>query len=157
MTDCIRSAKNESEPTAKEILVRNYAPSDYSELFRLLNAVYHSGISQKDLEAHYLGPDKEIIVAVRGDRFLGCAFLHYITDYVRPGHTVFVTYVAVDESIRHNGIGRTLFSEIESRALKQGCSAIELTSADSRTDAHAFYNALHFTKKKTTVFIKEVV
>ena len=40
-------------------------------------------------------------------------------------------------------------------ANEKKCSAVELTSANFREGAHAFYKALGFTIKNTTVFIKE--
>lgn len=156
MTEKQKAADLRESSAAGEILVRDYTPSDYPDILRLLSAVYGSKVSESELEAHYLGAGREIILAVDGSRLMGCAFLSYNTDYIRPSRTVFVTYVAVDETVRHRGIGRKLFSEIENRARERGCTAVELTSADSRTAAHAFYHALSFTKKKTTVFIKEL-
>ena len=141
---------------SSEIVIRDYFPSAFINLRQLLSAVYNSNIAQSDLEAHYLGPDNEILLAVIDDVIAGCAFLEYRADYIRESHTVFVTYVAVDEAFRHRGIGTALFSEIENRARSRGCSALELTSADSRAGAHAFYHSMQFTKKKTTVFIKEL-
>ena len=141
---------------AGEVFIRDYTASDYPDLLRLLSEVYQSNVSRADLESHYLGDNQEIILAIDGARLVGCSFLSYNTDYIRISNTVFVTYVAVDETVRHRGIGTKLFEEIETRARARSCTAIELTSADSRIAAHSFYHALSFTKKKTTVFIKEL-
>ncbi len=138
------------------IVICDYSPLVFSQLFRLLSDVYDSKVTQEDLELHYLGFDQQIITAMQGKSLLGCAFLDYKTDYIRNYRTVFVTYVAVDSKCRHQGIGLKLFDEIEKRARSRCCAAIELTSADSRTAAHAFYHSLLFSKKKTTVFIKEL-
>ena len=75
---------------------------------------------------------------------------------MRPSRILYITYVAVDENYRKHGIGRKLLSKVEKICKERACSAIELTSADFRTDARAFYNKLGFTKKKTTLFIKEI-
>ena len=139
-----------------QVLVRNYTSSDYGKLIPLLAAVYNSRISQAEMETNYISDNAEILLAVIDDVVVGCSFLEYRTDYVRESHTVFITYVAVDEAFRHRGIGTSLFREIEARAKTRGCSALELTSADSRVAAHAFYHSLQFTRKKTTVFIKEL-
>lgn len=145
-----------SAAEARQIVIRNYRAADFSGLFQLLSKVYGSSITQADLEAHYIGERAEILVAVRDDEVLGCAFLEYQTDYVRERRIVFVSYVAVDESCRHQGIGASLFQEIEARAAARRCSAVELTSAEHRVGAHAFYQRLQFSRKKTTVFIKEL-
>ncbi len=155
MTDISLSNSSPTNISA-ELLIRDYSSSDFYNLRQLLSAVYNSNIAQSDLETHYLGADNEILLAVIDDVIVGCAFLEYRADYIRDRHTVFVTYVAVHEAFRHRGIGRTMFSEIETRARSRNCTALELTSADSRVGAHAFYHRMNFTKKKTTVFIKEL-
>lgn len=44
-----------------------------------------------------------------------------------------------------------MFKSIEDMGRNLGASAIELTSADYRTGAHAFYEALGITKKKLNI------
>ena len=154
----IDTSLNNSFPTigSGQVQTRDYSSSDYLSLFRLLSAAYNSNIAQNDLETHYIGTNNDILIAEIDDTIVGCAFVEYRADYIRDNRTVFVTYVAVDELFRRRGIGTTLFSEIEIRARSRGCSALELTSADSRVGAHAFYLSMNYTKKKTTVFIKEL-
>lgn len=138
------------------IVIQDYAPLYFPQLYRLLSDVYNSDITEAELETNYCGEDRQIILAIQDSNTVGCAFLNYINDYIRKRKTVFVTYVAVDTEFRHQGIGTKLFDEIEKRARNKACDAIELTSADFRTDAHAFYYSINFTRKKTTVFIKEM-
>lgn len=139
------------------IRIEQYKSSDYSGVKRLLHRVYDSNVDKETLEKYYLNADKSIIVAYTDDNSLvGCAFTEYQKDYIRNNFVIYVTYVAVDENYRKHGIGRKIFGYIEEMCRSFKCSAIELTSADFRTDAHAFYDALGFTKKKTTYFIKEV-
>lgn len=139
-----------------QIEIREYQSSDYPELVTLLQKVYGSTIDKNILEGNYISDCRSIIVAVTEDSLVGCAFEEVQVDYVRPSRVLFVTYVAVDEAYRKHGIGRKLFSFIENSCSEKNCSSIELTSADYRKEAHAFYTALGFTKKKTTVFIKEI-
>lgn len=138
------------------VLVQDYTPSLFPQLFRLLSEVYSSKITQAELESHYLDQDNQILLASLNGIVVGCAFISFNMDYIRNRKTSFVSYVAVDNSYRRQGIGSRLFSEIEKRSRIMSCSAIELTSADFRESAHAFYQSLDFTKKKTTVFIKEL-
>ena len=140
-----------------DICVREYQNSDYAGLKSLLSKVYNSAIDQQTLQDYYITNNRTILIASLEDNTcVGCAFLEVQQDYIRPNKVLYVTYVAVDEKYRKKGIGRQLFIFIETFCEKKGCLAIELTSADFRTGAHEFYKALGYSRKKTTVFIKEV-
>lgn len=140
-------------------MVEEYSNLYYADLFSLLNSVYDSTIDQQTLEKNYIGKDKHILVAINKNNqptLIGCAFVEFQYDYVRPKKIGYVTYVAVNENFRHQGIGKELMSAVENLCKYNNCSAIELTSANFRTKAHLFYDSLGFTKKATTVFIKEI-
>lgn len=139
-----------------EAVVRYYDKKDYASLAELLGEVYGSRITQEVLEKQYVTGDRSILIAqTREGGLTGCAFLEVKEDFVRPERIMYVTYVAVAEEYRKQGIGRKIFAEIENICRKKGCKAIELTSANFRTEAHAFYESMGFTKKQTTLFIKE--
>lgn len=140
-----------------EIMIREYRSEDYQPLIEILRKEYGSSIEQETLEKEYITDKRSVIVAQTDSGIVaGCAFLEVQEDFVRPSKTVFVTYVAVREDHRKLGIGRRLFEKTEEICKQRECMSIELTSADFRTGAHAFYASLGFTKKKTTVFIKEL-
>lgn len=139
------------------VTIREYKNTDYQGLMVLLGDVYESTIPQDTLEAKYLSETKSILVAVDDNsRIVGCTFVEIQYDYVRPHKIAFITYVAVDEKCRKQGIGKSLVHAVENICRERECTAIELTSANYRTGAHAFYESLGFTRKKTTVFIKEI-
>lgn len=142
-----------------EIKIISYQPNYFSRLFALLKNVYDSTIDQENLEKNYVDGVNSIILAVdsESDKVVGCAFLQIRIDYIRDEQLCFVTYVAVDATYRKRGIGRMLFNEVENRAIQADCKSIELTSANYREDAHSFYESIGFSKKKTTIFIKECV
>lgn len=140
-----------------KVIIREYQSEDYTQLIELLNKVYNSEIDQITLENKYLSDYRSILIATDNDNnVLGCTFTEIQEDFVRPNRILYVTYVAVDEKYRKNGIGRMLMNEAENFCKRYECSAIELTSANFRVEAHSFYESLGFTKKKTTLFIKEV-
>ena len=140
-----------------ELKIREYQNRDYTELLSLLDAAYNSTITQEVLEKEYISSTRSILVAVNeSDHVVGCTFVEIQEDYVRPNRIAYVTYVAVDENCRRQGIGRKLLHAVVDICKDRECSAIELTSANHRTGAHAFYESLGYTKKKTTVFIKEI-
>lgn len=139
-----------------EVTVRQYNSEDFEGLIRLLGEVYDSHVSQEVLEKNYLGDNKMIFVAENEGNIIGCSFLEICRDYIREYTYGYVTYVAVDKTLRKMGTGSKLMKSMEETARERGCTAIELTSANYRKEAHAFYDALGFTVKKTTVFIKEL-
>lgn len=140
-----------------ELKIREYQNRDYTELLSLLDAAYNSTITQEVLEKEYISSTRSILVAVNeSDHVVGCTFVEIQEDYVRPNRIAYVTYVAVDENCRRQGIGRKLLHAVVDICKDRECSAIELTSANHRTGTHAFYESLGYTKKKTTVFIKEI-
>ena len=55
-----------------------------------------------------------------------------------------LTAIAVTPSHRGRGVARSLIAELERWGREQGCSLVEVTSAERRADAHAAYRALGF-------------
>jgi GNAT superfamily N-acetyltransferase len=50
-----------------------------------------------------------------------------------------LTAIAVAQAARRKGIGRRLLLSVESAARAAGCDHVVVTSAEQRSDAHAFY------------------
>ena len=50
-----------------------------------------------------------------------------------------LTAIAVAQAARRQGIGRRLLLAVESAARAAGCDHVVVTSAEQRSDAHAFY------------------
>lgn len=91
-----------------------------------------------------IGPGERVIVAdvdgaVRG--FASGAIVPFFHDGSRR---LRLTAIAVSPSHRGRGLARSLVSELERWGREQGCSLVEVTSAEWRTDAHAAYRALGF-------------
>lgn len=140
-----------------DIIIRKYQSKDYLSLLKLLEKEYGSHIDQQTLEEKYLTESRTIIIAENDSGILvGCTFIELQKDFIRPKKIGFVTYVAVDFHYRKQGIGRKLMEYVEYFCRTVQCSAIELTSANFRSVAHTFYKSLGFTKKETTLFIKEL-
>lgn len=137
--------------------VVDYKSDFFQDLKQLIDDTYQTDISQEIIESVYTAGNRQILVSIDSqNKVVGCAFLEERIDLIRKDHDLFVTYVAVDLSVRKQGIGKKLFEYIEKIAKQKGCRSIELTSANHRVEAHAFYSAIGFTVKKTTVFIKEI-
>jgi GNAT superfamily N-acetyltransferase len=61
-----------------------------------------------------------------------------------------VTGLVVDEASRGRGHGRALLAWAERWAAQRGCAEIWLTSNVTRDGAHAFYERLGWTRRKTS-------
>jgi GNAT superfamily N-acetyltransferase len=91
-----------------------------------------------------IGPGERVIVAhvdgaVRG--FASAAVVPFFHDGSRR---LRLTAIAVSPSHRGRGLARSLVSELERWGREQGCSLVEVTSAERRADAHAAYRELGF-------------
>jgi GNAT superfamily N-acetyltransferase len=96
------------------------------------------------------------LVAVdEADAVCGGMIAEYRKDCMTNVTSYFLTYVTVKQDMRHKGIGRELFREIERMAEERNVAHIEFTCADFRKESHKFYEAIGYSRKKTKVFIKE--
>lgn len=108
--------------------------------------------------AEMLARDQNYFALVAVDDFgsvCGGMVAEYRKDYVANVTSYALTNVAVRKDMRHKGIGRELFREIERIAEENGVDHIEFTCADFRLESHRFYEAIGYSRKKTKVFIKE--
>lgn len=56
-----------------------------------------------------------------------------------------VESVRIASSMRGQGLGHQMFSDVEARARAAGCALIQLTMNQTRTDSRRFYESLGFT------------
>ena len=139
------------------IYIEQYRSEDFKEVKKLLSYICETEIEQSTLEKRYIDSTHFILIAkvLPQNTVAGCALVEKRDDYVRNSSILYLTYLATHVNFRGKGVGKMLIKEIEMMCKKMGCSAIELTSANFRVEAHSFYKALGFTAKKTTHFIKE--
>jgi GNAT superfamily N-acetyltransferase len=64
-----------------------------------------------------------------------------------------ITALVVSSRFKRHGIGRRLLAEAEGFAWSCGCTRIEITNGEHRTDAHAFYEAIGY-KQDSRRFVK---
>lgn len=138
-----------------ELEIRAYKSTDWENVAVLLQEGYQSTISKKTMEEKYLGDDNGIVVAVKNNTVVGSFFWEIKRDYVRPQSVLYLTYLVVKEEYRRQGIAKKLLHKLEELCKENNCNAIEFTSANFRTNAHALYKSLGYTIKATSVFIKE--
>jgi GNAT superfamily N-acetyltransferase len=83
--------------------------------------------------------DSVVLVADRGGELVG-----FLTGYqdllsVRFGHRAWIEDFAVHPDHRSRGIGKALLDAAKAWARERGATHLELDSAETRTDAHRFY------------------
>lgn len=90
----------------------------------------------------------EIFVAEISETVVGVLVFNTLLPVHVPGKWGVVSALVVDESVRGKGIGAALLAHVELHAKRQGCTQIELSSNESRTQAHAFYERNGFAEKR---------
>jgi GNAT superfamily N-acetyltransferase len=83
--------------------------------------------------------DSIVLVADAGDSLVGFCTGYFDMHSVRFGHRVWVEDLAVDPSRRSEGIGKQMLDAVKGWARERGATHLELDSAETRADAHRFY------------------
>ncbi|MEJ7891932.1 MAG: GNAT family N-acetyltransferase [Solirubrobacteraceae bacterium] len=87
--------------------------------------------------ARLMGGDRhEVLVA---DDLSGFCTVYLDIASVRFGQRAWIEDLAVDPAHRSAGIGKALLDTARAWARERGATHLELDSADTRTDAHRFY------------------
>ena len=91
-------------------------------------------------------PNQHLVVAVRDGRVVGTLQLTVIPGLSRRG-TVrsIIEGVRIHADERGSGLGTQLIDWAIDESRRQGCQLVQLTSDNTRTDAHRFYERLGFT------------
>ena len=98
-------------------------------------------------EAIESDPNHELIVAELDGEIIGTLQLMFLPSLsYQGGMRAQVESVRVMVNYRGQGIGTDMMNWTLERARQRGCHMMQLTSHESRTDAHRFYEKLGFTK-----------
>jgi GNAT superfamily N-acetyltransferase len=129
-----------------DVAIREARTGDEAAISALLEELGHSTpVDEVTQRLERLGREAGnwLWLAVDGERVVGFVGLH-VMPRIERGPSGRLTAIVVTECQRRRGVGRALMARAEDEARRQGCERIELTSADRRTDAHAFYGALGY-------------
>jgi GNAT superfamily N-acetyltransferase len=88
----------------------------------------------------------DVFVAERAGSVVGCMSLAFVPYFPDGSVVCRVTALVVAAVHRGQGIGRLLIARAIDEAHGQGCSVLEVTTADRRLDAHRFYERIGFTR-----------
>ena len=91
-------------------------------------------------------PNQQLVVAVREGRVVGTLQLTLVPGLSRKGATrSIIEAVRIHADERGGGLGTQLIEWAVEESRRQDCQVVQLTSDNSRTDAHRFYERLGFT------------
>lgn len=91
-------------------------------------------------------PNQHLVVAVRQGHVVGTLQLTIVPGLSRRGSTrSIIEGVRVHADERGSGLGSRLIEWAIDTSRREGCRLVQLTSDNTRTDAHRFYERLGFT------------
>ncbi|MBZ6229591.1 GNAT family N-acetyltransferase [Streptomyces olivaceus] len=95
-------------------------------------------------------PNQHVVVAVRDERVVGTLQLTVVPGLSRRGATrSIIEGVRIHTGERGSGLGTQLIEWAVDESRRQGCHLVQLTSDNTRTDAHRFYERLGFSASHT--------
>ncbi|WP_149547901.1 GNAT family N-acetyltransferase [Streptomyces marokkonensis] len=97
------------------------------------------------LERLAADPNQHVVVAVREGRVVGTLQLTIVPGLSRRGSTrSIIEGVRIHADERGSGLGSRLIEWAIDTSRREGCRLVQLTSDNTRTDAHRFYERLGF-------------
>ncbi|MFG2723983.1 GNAT family N-acetyltransferase [Streptomyces canus] len=98
------------------------------------------------LECLSSDPNQHLVVATRKGRVVGTLQLTVVPGLSRRGATrSIIEGVRIHADERGSGLGTRLIEWAIEESRRQNCQLVQLTSDNTRTDAHRFYERLGFT------------
>jgi len=89
-------------------------------------------------------PSAAVLVAERSGVVVGVVALASVPFLEREGRWARIVAIVTSHAVRGQGVGRLLMAHAEDMARELGCVQMEVTSANRRADAHAFYAGLGY-------------
>jgi GNAT superfamily N-acetyltransferase len=126
-------------------------PADTADAAAVTELLHQLGYPQDGVAAtvtrirawsHY--PSSTAYVADADGDVLGLIAMHISPFFERTGSWGRIVALVVSERVRGQGVGSRLVEAAEAFAVGRGCLRMEVTSADRRHDAHAFYRRLGY-------------
>lgn len=124
--------------TDYDIEIRSMTAQDLDDVSSLERSNFSTPWKREDFEDLLDKPDKGCMVAIAGNKTVGCVVYHNIVGDVD------ITNVQVDENFRRQGIAKELMMAAMDRARSVGGENFTLEVRASNTAAIALYKSLGF-------------
>jgi len=122
--------------------IRKAESGDWQGISRLLTQLEYPGtvdFIQEKLKQMLNDPAEALLVWSEPPNILGFLSLHFIPQIALKGDFARISYFAVDNEARSNGIGRQLEERASRIARDRACTQMEVHCHTRRTRAHEFY------------------
>ncbi|WP_420403665.1 GNAT family N-acetyltransferase [Nisaea sp.] len=128
------------------LILRSLGTGDAPAVARLTEQLGYAldpGAAEARIASVFNAAGHYTVGAFAGGSLVG--FLHcFDRPSIEKGRALVVQALVVDKKVRGTGAGRRLMAEAERLARVLECTAVSLSSRDSRTGAHAFYERLGY-------------
>lgn len=136
----MRDARLSDAPAVSRLIEALGYPCDIEEAERRIRRVNAS-------------PRQALVVAEWKEAVCGLIGLDFMFYLPLGRETCRITALVVDQGMRGFGVGRELLRHAETSARREHSARLELTTAASRKEAHAFYRHLGF-EQSSLRFVK---
>ena len=129
-----------------ELVIRGATTGDCRALEDLIDQLgYHP--AEAEIAERLATMEREgrlVLVAEVDGEVVGCLSTSVMRVLHRPAPVGRISMMVVDAALRGRGIGAALVRAAERALTASGCGLVEVTSHQSRTDAHRFYERLGY-------------
>lgn len=136
----IRLATRADVPSIVRLLAADDLGSQREKYEDPLPEAYYSAFEQIDRD-----PNHELIVAERNGEVIGTLHLMFLPSIsYQGGLRAQIESVRVDKQFQSQGVGGAMMQWSMQRAKQRGAHLVQLTTHQTRGDAHRFYERLGF-------------
>lgn len=138
--------------------LRDAKLTDAATVSRLIEALgYPCDVAEAERRIRRVNASPRQALVIADWRDTGCGLLSLDFMFYLPlgRESCRITALVVDERFRKLGVGRELLRYAEHAARREGAARVELTTAESRTEAHAFYRRCGF-EQSSLRFVKRL-
>ncbi len=139
-----------------DFIIRNVEEKDAEQIAGLLGELgypHPAAFVRKKIRAISKSENDILFVAETMGLVIGAAHLHIAHMLHEEGKLGRIMALIVTNQYRWLGVGKLLITKAEIRAKEEGCSTMEVTSAQHREPAKKFYEGLGYSEKRRR-FIK---
>jgi GNAT superfamily N-acetyltransferase len=135
-----RLATRADLPSIVHMLVEDDLGSQRERYEDPLPESYYTAFEQIDID-----PNHELVIAEKNGEVIGTLHLMFLPSIsFQGGLRAQVESVRVDKNYRNQGVGNEMMNWTIERARDRGAHIVQLTTHQSREDAHRFYERLGF-------------
>jgi GNAT superfamily N-acetyltransferase len=135
-----RLATRADLPSIVHMLVEDDLGSQRERYEDPLPESYYTAFEQIDID-----PNHELVIAEKNGEVIGTLHLMFLPSIsFQGGLRAQVESVRVDKNYRNQGVGNGMMNWTIERARDRGAHIVQLTTHQSREDAHRFYERLGF-------------